>query len=504
MKNLPNLPFELILSYLSLKQLIRSKLVSRRWYAMISSFRVKRLCFTEHPNGFINQNRWISCVSAQNIISSPRFEPFFATIAKSIVSLNLKSLHLFCLHLNRKSIPALANVLNSFGRLDELSLTGVYRLFESDPNHQSNRQSRSLKLNLSMLNRIQLEAVFGIKSLTLDAPKLQKAKIIDCPSNFRLHLVHGESLEWLFVDEKVNLINEVKKLKNVKFFYYEGRYMFDSRLLVGLEQLKEIHLNGKNPASWFFKPKPHKDCAHLKIYLWGLLLTGPQDPAINSNFNSLAIKETLGYLADNHQRLADLIPFQNALWYEAIERVPPQLTIDLLNRLTDLNKLIVDKPIQDVERFLDLLKKFTNIVALRFECEQPQDLFDRLSEHCAVQKLRIRHRPAALSFLLKLNSLIHLHLDWSIDLESVRKLFKSLKCLSELNFKYIEEKVRIRMDHRKRFQTFILGRKVDVAKLKTGIKFIIRKMPEKSRNVEELKNRFLSANPSYRRRSQLD
>ena len=61
MNDLPVLPFEKILSYLSLKDLIKSRAVSRRWYRMINSFRVKRICISESPIGFIfEKNRLVS------------------------------------------------------------------------------------------------------------------------------------------------------------------------------------------------------------------------------------------------------------------------------------------------------------------------------------------------------------------------------------------------------------------------------------------------------------
>ena len=68
----PELRFERVLNYLSLEDLIRSRIVSRGWYNRIDSFRVKRLCFSDRPNGFIPlKSRLVSGAFAQNFICSP-------------------------------------------------------------------------------------------------------------------------------------------------------------------------------------------------------------------------------------------------------------------------------------------------------------------------------------------------------------------------------------------------------------------------------------------------
>ena len=53
MDDLPELPFEQILSQLSLEDLLKSRTVSRAWYHRINSFKVKSLCYSERPLGFI-------------------------------------------------------------------------------------------------------------------------------------------------------------------------------------------------------------------------------------------------------------------------------------------------------------------------------------------------------------------------------------------------------------------------------------------------------------------
>ena len=63
--------------------------------------------------------------------------------------------------------------------------------------------------------------------------------------------------------------------------------------------------------------------------------------------------------------------------------VDSALAIDLVNRFSDLNEIFINKPIDDIERFLNFLKSSGNIVALQFSQCQPQELFDRLPDYCS-------------------------------------------------------------------------------------------------------------------------
>ena len=75
MDDLPELPFEKVLSYLSLEDRLKSRAVSRRWYWTINNFKVKSLCYLDHPAGFIRgKSRLVSGAFARNFISSSRFE----------------------------------------------------------------------------------------------------------------------------------------------------------------------------------------------------------------------------------------------------------------------------------------------------------------------------------------------------------------------------------------------------------------------------------------------
>ena len=426
MDDLPVLPFKKILSYLSLRDRLRLGAVSRSCREKVHNSRVKSLCFSSRPCDFIlGKSRWVSGVFAQNFINSTKFPSFFDAYSHSILS-SLKHLRLCDLYLHAGR--ALVRALNSFSQLEELHIVRV----------KCNCTYAELKL--PMLTIFHLEEATQIPRITLNAPRLRVITLqkID---NFSLEIVHDESVEKLI---QIDIGRSVRMMKSLKYIYFQN-YSNYSTIYSALSQLKhlnqlkhlqEIHTNKPDDVSKLFTQKERYGRADLKIYLYGLLLNGPDDPAINAfGYNSDYLSSfRLVCLAENRSRLADEIPFYHSLHYSNIERVAPGLEVDVLKRCTNLNQIQVYPPVQDIQRFLDLLKNCARIVELMFNGDHPQDLFDRLPEHCAVQKLTLSRPPSDLAFLFRLKNLINLKLEWSIDAELVRKAFNELPFLSIFNF----------------------------------------------------------------------
>ena len=378
MESLPDLPFEQVLSYLSLKELIKCRAVSRNWNNKVDSFRVKTLCYSEDASGFIYQKgRLINGQFAQNFISSRKFQLFFKYFSRSILA-NLKHLRFCDLGFTKEDAETFAPTLNSFGQLQKLDIINLN--YSSDWNSVP-----EFDLNLPMLHSIQLDKVFGVEKLqvTLNSPKLKKVKLLE--SFLRLDIVHYESVEKLISDSMDYIA--VKKFKNLKYLYTDSYEKLDSTFLPALPQLKEIHVIYSNNISQLFEQKQNGR-ADLKIFFFGVLVNGPDDPGMRFYFY-FHERETFVHLAENPSKLADEIPNRCRLNYEAIERVVAGLENNFVARLTDLNEVRVGDPVKDVQRFLDFLTNFDNIVHLKFSCAQPQDLFDRLPEHSAVQWLEI-------------------------------------------------------------------------------------------------------------------
>ena len=470
MDDLPELPFEKVLSYLSLEDRLKARAVSRDWRNMFDRYPVKTLCYSQRSIGRIyGKSRWVSGAFAQNFISSSRFAMFFDTFGQTILS-SLKHLRLCDLRLNEEHSMAFARTLNSFSQLEQLDIIR-FGLNQQDV--------LNLNLNLPMLTSLQLDDVHRIEKLTLEAPTLREVKILNCHGwGLSVEIVHGESVERLLVDRLE--YTEVKNLKNLQFLYTGRLRDIDPTFLSSLQQLKVIHLNYRGDVPELFEQKQRYGRADLKIYLRGLLLNGPDDPAINAlRFSDDLSRESLVCLAENRSRLADEIPFYRSLYYSHIERVASGLEVDLLKRFTDVNFLLVNCPVQDIQRFLDLLKNWENISKLSFSCDQPQDLFDRLPEHCAVQKLILHRAPSDLDFLFRLKHLVYLSIRWPIDTQTVRKAFDELPVLSYFRFKYGHRTALIRIDHPKQFMARVSSQEKTVFDLNAAIEFIFGKNPSR-------------------------
>ena len=178
-----------------------------------------------------------------------------------------------------------------------------------------------------MLTSFQVERVFGIEKLALKAPRLREIKVLDCPrTHLRLEIVHGESIERLLVDSL-----EYTNLRKRYLYSYQLPWA-NSTFLSSLQQLKEIHTIDFKDVFELFDHKQLSGRADLKIYFWGLLLNGPDDPAMDALRGYSLSREWLVCFAENRSRLADQIPFYRSLHYSEIEDVAPGLKVDLLKR----------------------------------------------------------------------------------------------------------------------------------------------------------------------------
>lgn len=460
LNDLPDLAFEKILGYLPLQDRLRTRAVSRRWRKTIDSFVVKSLCYSNFRRGAIREKRrWISGAFARNFICSPGFGPFFQTFGRSILA-KLKHLRLCELDLNVEDKAAFVQTLKSFGQLEVLD---IIRFSFLNP-------IRTLELNLPTINSIHVENCFGLAKLKVDAPKLQNVKIWSCYL-LKLDLVHAESVQRLTTDElKCTALN---KLKSLKYLCSISHYTFDPKLLATLEHLTEIDLNQTDKLSELLRQKQQSNRTDLSVYLNGYLLTGPDDPAIRS-VSYLNGEETLAYLAGNTTRLAELIPMRHELNYRAIQKIASGMEMTVLSRLPDLYRIRVDDPVQDIERFLGLLKSLEHINNLWFVSDQSQELFDRLPDYCAIQDLTIDVAPQNLAFLAKLQDLIQLNVrcEIAIDAESICKVLE-LEFLSGFNFDSNGHRVSIDVGHPKEFNVSVnFSKKGLLLDLNAAIQFI--------------------------------
>ena len=331
-----------------------------------------------------------------------------------------------------------------------------------------------------MLASMQLKNACGIPDyetpfpryshMTLNAPRLKYLKVWDCKYYLRLNIVHHKSVERLVTDyfEHFN----VKQLKNLK--YLQSIQEFSSKILPNLKRLKEIHLQDTEDVQPILDQKHQYGRTDLKVYLNGLLLNGLQDPAIAD----LSDEEVFRIWIADPARQADEIAYQYRLRYGAIETVSAEAAISIVSRYPDLNGVMVSRPVQDIQRFLNFLKHFDNIANLDFDCDQPQALFDQLPDHSAVQKLTITCALSDCGFLAKLKHLISLNVRCQVDIESVQKVLEELEFLKCFKFQYLNKKVEIEIKPSEQFQVSVIGKKtgkrVTVSEVDAVIQYILK------------------------------
>ena len=302
LNDLPLLPFEKILSYLSLEDRTKSRAISRGWYRTISGFTTKFLCCSERPIRFV-ANRLLKGAFAKNFISFSTFESFglfCQTFVQSILS-NLKHLRLCDFNLDSEIGPVFAKAINSFSKLEELDLIDINQYDED-----FFPKIYFTHLNLPMLTVIQLERVCAFECLTLVAPRLKEIKVLACYKDLRLSISHSELVERLLISYKKHL--KVKKLKSLKSLYMRYCPRASPTFLFSLNHLQEIYLNNPACVSYLFEQKQRYGLVDMKIYLCGLLLDGPDDPATkirSTTYSDVFDAKTFDSLAGDPSRLAE-------------------------------------------------------------------------------------------------------------------------------------------------------------------------------------------------------
>lgn len=175
---------------------------------------------------------------------------------------------------------------------------------------------------------------------------------------------------------------EVQKLKNLKYLYIGDADMkFGSKFLRDLTKLQQIHMDDQRNVKTLFDQKTEYGRSDLKIYLGGLLLEGPEDEMVKFRSNADYMpKFIFVHLAANLSRLADLIQIGNAIDYAGVqEAASPESAFGLLERLVNLDQIVVSKPVENIECFLNILQNCHNLVELEFRCDQPPCSIDCLS-----------------------------------------------------------------------------------------------------------------------------
>ena len=284
-------------------------------------------------------------------------------------------------------------------------------------------------------------------------------------------------MECLLTD-RIHRVN-VESLRNLKAIYFGPEKEINLAWLFGLKQLKAIYLAGAYDISALFELKQRYGRADLQVYRLGCLLSGPDDPAIEFN----RFEANFRYLGAYPSKMADKIPFCFDICYTHIEHLARQLQITIFSRLTDLAWLSLDRPVQDIDRFLDFLNTFNYMANLVVQSDQPQALLDRLPEYSGLQKLQLMRTPSDFEFLFRLKNLVDLCLTTGcrVDTKTIRSALEELEFLEVFYFEYPNAmfKIQISIKTPKRFEISVGKKRMLITcDLNVVIQFIKRKLTE--------------------------
>ena len=458
--NWPSL--EKVLRYLTLEEVLELRTVSKGWRAWVDNFRADSLCYSAQKRGHIyGKHRLISGKFDRNFIGSTKFESFFGIFAKSIFS-DLK--HLRICNLAMQSGSPLVQALNNFRKLKELDLINLRLGASAD----------RLQLNLPELQSIRIEDLSGIDELTVDAPQLSTIKLWICPlrSTFRrLNIIHVESVQHVVAYSMRHLdVSKFENLQDISWSDYRS-----AECLWDLKKLKEIHLTGGSLKEVFDLQEKYWEEHHLYLMVY---FCGLQVDYHYRDMDRLTCKDSGDYFPSNSwishvyrcvhsdkdpQKLADefRVRYQSPMDYSKIEETVPMMPVDFWKRFANLNEIVVSEPIElkKVGRFLQFLENLESVTSLRFESRQPQDLYDRLPEHCAIQGLQISvARNLNSGFLCRLKHLINASVVYRVSGDIILRVFKELQFIRSFTFiNRVGSSVEICLDESRRFVISVGG-----------------------------------------------
>ena len=417
MEDLPDLPFDEILDYLDLVEVIRARAVSKKFYLKINhfflKFRVRNLLLSDTKRGFPNTCRLFIGKFAQNFINSSRFADF----DRSVLS-DLRHLCACELDLKFRSLEFI-ELVNSFKKLESLIFVEVTNL------------CGDFKLILPKLKSIHANNFRGRFALTLDTPSLSEIKIWECSPC--LKIMYPDSVETLAMPDNPDL---ALKFKNLKFLYCEKFVSVSDTFISSLKQLKEIRLHPTRYDNEIFDrlrvQKERYGRSELKISLEKFLASSSYtSPILNSAFLK---NETLRILIAGYSRLADQLPNYRRIYYSDIEPLP-EIPAAFWRKLINLEDIDVVGQVKNMDQFLDLLRACPAIQFLDIGT-QPQNLLDQLPTYCSnLENFHFHHSSADLdfTFILGFKKLRKLRVK-PVDVYFIKKIFEKLNFMQTLWF----------------------------------------------------------------------
>jgi hypothetical protein len=185
--------------------------------------------------------------------------------------------------------------------------------------------------------------------------------------------------------------------------------------------------------------KQHVRSDNLKISYKGIRINSLEEYFLHFKDIGLeSLKENQIRIYIQHfDKLSERLPFVNYLNFNEFESVLTELSDNFFRKLNNLNRVTVNRQVNDESMFMKFIKRCETFPSLSFEnCKLSQSFFDRLPYDCWFIQILVLSKNICTDelnhdFVLKLKYLNTLRLAKKIDLDFIKQIYSNLKYLKD-------------------------------------------------------------------------
>ena len=427
MDNLPNELLVKIIYLLPIKEIIKNKIVNKKWHSIIESIvKVKSLMLCNYlpdRGNLFRYDRIMACcapVDCENVIRVGNQElSFTVTRLNQPIFINLRSLFLVGIHPKANGF-LIINFLNNFKQLEHLRLAGL--------RVQCKGECCNLELpNLKILNIIHLDIK---KRIVFNTPSLRK--VIFGLNKWQNNKISFKYVRRIKTLEMVNYNKYAEVFANLEYFYCSCLEYVD---LSNWPYLKEIQFSGDEEV-WkdLKKQKDELRRDYLKIYYLGFEFDKMPNDKMQSilwDITNARSFMTVQSYSINYNILANVLPYVTRLCYLELECHSDHLPgiSDLMRKFVNLHRLTVLGKIYNLDQFIVVLENCPSLASLELiSSSLNQQFFDNLLlKLCPnLDALKIeRERDLNFTFLNKFKKIHRFSTDQKLCLEWFYEIIKS-------------------------------------------------------------------------------
>lgn len=419
MEKLPPELLVQIIYQLQVKDILRAKLVCKKWNSIISSFiKLKNLVVCDYP---------------------PIKEKYFATSepvnCSQLIQINNKDLDVLVRNLDGSMFMNLRvlYVTNIYDKFLEIDFVNNFKLLQRlELSHlKLKTKGRDCTLLLPCLTILNIDNITIKGSAIIDARTLEKLRLNSDEMHMkRIQFAHNESIR-LLETNKLNSCSKLSLFSNLEHLYcHQDVKGVD---LTKWPKLKEIQFyEDEEIYRKLKKQKADLQRTDLKLHFYGFEL-----PELPSNkiqtylYNHFIKAETVDLYGPNFCNLASVLPFIQFISYSELEdhlgKLPGSID-DLIRRFVNLRGLVVGKKVNHLDQFVGVLQCCRNLNQLELRSASLEQAFfdDALVKLCPnLISLCIRDQIGlSFEFLSKLNQLQEFSVNQTLALPFVCQMLQ--------------------------------------------------------------------------------